>query len=30
LRIFKLLNTRYGVEAGEGQERIDDFHREDI
>ncbi len=30
LRIFKLLNTRYGVEAGEGQGRIDDFHREDI
>ena len=25
LKIFKLLNTRYGVEAGGRQERIDDF-----
>jgi len=30
LRIFKLLNTRYGVEAEECRERIDDFGRKDI
>jgi len=30
LKIFKLLNTRYGVEAGEEQGKIDDFHQEDI
>jgi len=30
LKIFKLLNTRYGAEAGRRQEKIDDFIREDI
>jgi len=30
LKIFKLLNTRYGEEAGRRQEKIDDFIREDI
>jgi len=30
LKIFKLLNTRYGEEAERRQEKIDDFIREDI
>jgi len=30
LKIFKLLNTRYGAEAREEQEKIDDFGQEDI